>query len=217
MASRAHMFTSVGGEATLTSVQATDTWRISRAIFLIVDRLEYRGKINLSRYHIMKQRSLFAFCIILVLAVFAAAQSRTVTNADLEKYREARLNNEREYRENYERLGLPSPEEIDRRRVQSFKETEELSAKLRAERLESERIDAERQTNERLAASAYTYDRAALEPRYYQPSYFYTYGFPQRRRARTGYAQPGYFAGGQFWPTGPTTKPRPMFRVRRSR
>lgn len=166
----------------------------------------------------MKQRSLFAFCIILLLAGFAAAQSRTVTNADLEKYREARLNNEREYRENYERLGLPSPEEIDRRREQSSRVTQELSSKLRAERLESERIDAQRQTNERLALSSYGFGHTRVTHESYQLPYYYSYGIPTRRRSRSGYTQPGYFAGGQFWPTGPSTKPRPMFiRVRTPR
>lgn len=163
----------------------------------------------------MKQRSLSAFCIILFLSCFAGAQSKTVTNADLEKYREARLNNEREYRENYERLGLPSPEEIDRRREESFRATQELSSKLRAERLESERIDAQRQTNDRLALSSYGYGHTRVIQESYQLPYFYSYGFPTRHRSHTGYTQPGYFAGGQFWPTGPSTKPRPMFvRVR---
>lgn len=165
----------------------------------------------------MRRRSLFAFCVVLVSTGFAAAQSKTITNADLEEYRQERLKNEREYRDNYKRLGLPSPEEIDRRRGQSFREMQELSSKLRSERLESERIDAERQAYERVTAASYQRDYDALERRYYEPPYFYSYGFPQRLRSRERYTQPGYFAGGQFWPTGPRTKPRPMFRVKRGR
>src|SRR5687768_3991702 len=92
----------------------------------------------------MKRRSLFIFCLILVSAGFALSQ-QTVTNAQLEKYRQQRLNAERDYRENYERLGLSSPEELDRRREESRAQTEELSAKLRAERLERERIQAQRE------------------------------------------------------------------------
>ncbi len=45
-------------------------------------------------------------------AISSMAQNKTVTNADLEKYRQARLAAEREYRENYERLGMPSPTEL---------------------------------------------------------------------------------------------------------
>ncbi len=159
----------------------------------------------------MKQRSLFIFCLIVGLAGFADSQTKAVTNSDLEKYRQERLKGEREYRENYARLGLPSPEELERRREQSRIEAAQLSAKLRAERLERERIEAERQTYERRAASEHTYDWAAPAPRYYEPPYFYSYFYPQRRRLRTAFTQPGYFAGGQFWPTGPRTKPRPMF------
>lgn len=162
----------------------------------------------------MKQGSLFIFCLIFGMTGFVAAQTKTVTNATLEKYRQERLKAEREYRENHARLGLPSPEEIDRRRQQSFKETEELSAKLRDERLERERIEADRLTRERLAASDYAYNQNVPAPRYYEPPYFYSYFYPQRRRLRTPFTQQGYVGGGQFWPTGPRTRPRPMFRFR---
>jgi hypothetical protein len=164
----------------------------------------------------MKQRSLLVFCIILGIAGFAAGQTRTMTNADLEKYRQERLKAEKDYRDNYARLGRPSPEELDRRREQSFKETQEMSAKLRALRLESERIDAERQANELRAASSYSnqfqnYDSGQL---YYDYPFFWSYGdsFGGRGRFRNRhpYQQQGYYAGGQFWPTGPATRPRPM-------
>src|SRR5688500_3292555 len=101
----------------------------------------------------MKQRTLFAFCVILGCSGFVTGQSRTVTNADLEKYRQERLKNERDYLESYKSLGLPAPEELERRREQSRLENIELSARLRTERLERERIDAERAASEWRSAS----------------------------------------------------------------
>src|SRR6188768_164831 len=91
----------------------------------------------------MTQRSLLIFCLILGVAGIAAAQ--TVTNMDLDKYRQERLSAERDYQNNYERMGFPSPAELEKQRVENRVETEKLSAKLRAERLEQERLDAYRQ------------------------------------------------------------------------
>ena len=166
----------------------------------------------------MKQRSLFVFCLIFGMAGFAAAQGRSVTNADLDKYKQDRLKAEREYRENYAKLGLPSPEELERRREQSRAETEQLSAKLRAARLERERIEAEREANAAFAASYYRSIQTVQEPQYSEPSYFWSFGQTYGRRyrfpRRTQYQQPGHFAGGQFWPTGPRTRPRPLIRIR---
>ena len=62
----------------------------------------------------MKKRLLFVLCSIFVAANLTAAQTKTVTNSDLEKYRQKRLQAERDYRENYAKLGFPSPEELER-------------------------------------------------------------------------------------------------------
>jgi hypothetical protein len=161
----------------------------------------------------MKQRTFFAFWVILGCMGFAAGQSKTVTNADLEKYRQERLKNERDYLENYKALGLASPEELERRREQSRLETMELSARLRAERLERERNDAEQAAVERPTLPVRYY----APPRVYgQVGFFYGSYYPfSRGRFPRGfqgpYVQPGYFAGGTFIPTGPSTRPRPMF------
>jgi hypothetical protein len=164
----------------------------------------------------MKQRSLFIFCLILVSAVFASAQ--TVTNTQLEKYRTQRLNAEREYRENYARLGLPSPEELDRRREESRIQTEELSAKLRAERLERERIEAYRQA-ELIRQAQYNRQLLAEQQAFsYADPGFVSYGgygfgsfggfhFNRRHRRFRHNVQSGYYGGGMFWPTG-TVRPR---------
>ena len=166
----------------------------------------------------MEQRSFFIFCLILVSVV--GVMSQTVTNAQLEKYRQERLSAERDYRENYARLGLPSPEELDRRREESLKQTEELSAKLRAERLERERIEAYREAE---VARAIQYNRQLQTEQlgliYADYPGFISYGGygglgyglggirGRHRRGFRHHAQSGYYGGGQFWPTG-TVRPR---------
>ena len=88
--------------------------------------------------------------VVLSLTAAGAAQvnnhrpSRSVTNTDLDRFKQKRLAAERDYRENYAQMGFPSPEELDRQNQESQAEREELSAKLRQERLERERILAER-------------------------------------------------------------------------
>ena len=155
----------------------------------------------------MKIRFLFLVFIILAGAMSAWAQSRTITNAGLESYRQQRLDNEKYYRENYERLGLPSPEEIDRRNEDSAKELAELSNKLRTEELERERIASQRVT-------------LFHQPSIYRPTIVVDntiYGYHWRNRGyhwgpgRSQYVQPGYFAGGAFWPTGSATPSQPMW------
>jgi cell division protein FtsL len=184
----------------------------------------------------MKQRSLFIFCLILVSAVCVVSQ--TVTNTDLAKYREQRLAAERDYRDNYVRLGMPSPAEIERKREESRIATEQLSAKLRSERLERERIEAYREA-ELIRAAQYNRQLRAEQQAFYSanPGYFVSYGaygglgynsfgnfgigfgnFRPRhfRRPFRHYQQTGYYGGGQFWPTG-TVRPQaaPMLIQRR--
>src|SRR5690606_42044797 len=83
-----------------------------------------------------------------ILTSTAAAQS-TVTNADLEKYRQKRLAAERELREDYERLGFPSPEELEAKRVADAKEREALAARLARERIAREQAAAQLRANDR--------------------------------------------------------------------
>ncbi len=165
----------------------------------------------------MKIRVLFLVFIIITAAGAVFAQSKTVTNDDLSKYKQERVKAEAELRNNYAKLGFPSPEERARREAQSTKDTVELSARLRNERLERERIHAQNAANAQYSAAV----RRAIQPQntveYYAPSDFggYYYGGGRARLiGRVGYQQPGYFAGGQFWPTGPATKPRPIWKPR---
>jgi hypothetical protein len=119
--------------------------------------------------------------VVLALVIAGEAQvsntraSRTVTNTDLDRFKQTRLAAERDYRENYAQMGFPSPEELDRQNEQSRAEREELSAKLREERLERERISAERARAEaELAAAEGTLIQSATNDGY---SPFYGYGY----------------------------------------
>lgn len=166
----------------------------------------------------MKIRYLFLVLIVSAGTVAIAAQ-RTVTNSDLSRYREERLRAETDLRENYSRLGFASPEVRERLNAESQKEMLELSARLKAERLDQERRDAELRRAAWLADVARR--QAGNEAEYYDNGLAGNYFFNGRRMVRFGsrraYTQPGYFAGGQFWATGPGTPPRPAFNLGRHR
>lgn len=158
----------------------------------------------------MRSRIIFLVCFLFALTASAAAQVRSVTNTSLESYKQERLKNEREYLENYERLGMPSPEELEKRNAESSKKLAVLADKLRAEEIERERIAAQRVTSMRQISTYRSpvvvgvYDNAIYS--YYWRNRRY-YGLPRSPQN----VQPGYFAGGQFWPTGSRTPLRPMF------
>jgi hypothetical protein len=171
----------------------------------------------------MTMRTLYVFCLIIGVAFTVAAQTRArnVTNADLERYRSARVNAERDLRENYARLGFASPEEMERRREKNRQETLELAQRLRSERLEEERLNAHQNTVTRVA---YVPAQVSVGGGFYgTPFLTTTWGMPwwdarhHRRHGRlfrVPFQQSGYFAGGQFWPTGGATVPRPLINIR---
>ncbi len=139
----------------------------------------------------MKKRIVFLICFSLAAVGLAAAQGRTVTNADLEKYAQERIKAERNLRENYAKLGFASPEERARRNAADAKEREELSARLRQERLERERAAAE---VEQLRVQQARYDAYIRSLAYgsqqqdYYPGYA-IYGYGRNRGVRLGYGQ----------------------------
>lgn len=163
----------------------------------------------------MTKKLSFIFCLTAFAATATAAQTKVVTNADLAKYKTERLNAERELRENYARLGFVSPEEMARRNAESREQMFDLSAKLRRERLEREARRAEEQQKiTPLVVPVYQTPQTAetlIVNGYWYPRYNWRRPFPWR------YQQPGYFAGGQFWPTGPRTPSAPMFAPKRNR
>lgn len=158
----------------------------------------------------MIQKLLFVFCFVLLTVAVSVAQSRSVSNLDLEKYRQQRITAEAELRENYAKLGFSSPEEMQRRDEKSRAETEALAAKLRAERLERERVDAQREDAARLAAY-YRYRESDAPGVDASAVFFWQNGQRYRRPARRIQFRNGYFAGGQFWATGPRTRPQPLW------
>lgn len=88
-----------------------------------------------------------AFSIALVLSMFAGVSvyaQRTITNADLEPYKQQRLSAERDYRVNYEKMGFPSPEELKRQLDKDRNETFALAERLTQDRMEADRIAIER-------------------------------------------------------------------------
>jgi hypothetical protein len=151
-------------------------------------------------------------CVFFSLAVAGFSQQtarRTVTNSDLERFSQKRLEADREYRETYAAKGLPSPEQIQAQRDARVKEQLELAAKL-------EGADLER---ERLALAA----MSLQPPQVNSPDYGYwgygyggfAGGFGNRFHGRGfGINQRYYAAGGVVWPAPLTTggtRMRPMF------
>lgn len=95
----------------------------------------------------MKERILLVLSLILAAASFSFAQTsarKTVTNADLEKFRQKRLQAEADYRANYEKLGMPSPEELEEREAQQRQRRAEFSQQAEMERAENENYILER-------------------------------------------------------------------------
>jgi hypothetical protein len=167
----------------------------------------------------MMKLGILAICILTTAAVSAFAQTRTITNFELERYRTQRVQAEKDLNENYKELGFSSPEERAKRLDAWKKESQELS-----DRLEQER--AARENAEALA------EQAASQQQYYPPVqsvygrqdgntvYWYENGFdPFNNRIRprvTTQLPPGYFAGGAFWPSSPSTRPRPILAIPRT-
>jgi hypothetical protein len=85
----------------------------------------------------MKHLILLIICV-LIAANSVFAQRKNITNASLEKYRQERLKNEADYRANYKKLGLPSPEELAEREVEEQKKLDEYTANAKIRRQQTE-------------------------------------------------------------------------------
>ncbi len=139
----------------------------------------------------MKKRLLFILCLSLLTITSAAAQTKTVTNADLEKFRQKRVQAETEYRKNYEKLGFPSPEEQAREREQSRFEAEETIARRREQRMENEgdfSAQAAGLRREIAAVEAQISYVASLFPVNQSPTSYYTGGVAPFGYSRYGRA-----------------------------
>ena len=83
----------------------------------------------------MRSRSFFVLVSILAFAGIGAAQ-RQVTNADLETYRDQRIRAQAELRQDYARLGFPSPAELERREKERNRHIDQLANTLRQQSLD---------------------------------------------------------------------------------
>ncbi len=112
--------------------------------------------------------------LVVILSGAAFAQSKTVTNADLEKYRVQRLAAEKDLNENYEELGFPSPEELERQEQKSRSEYAALARRLREEEARQPQNDSF-VTYYQTAPTAYPYPNPSFVDYggRYAPSYLY--------------------------------------------
>ncbi len=159
----------------------------------------------------MKIRLLFILTLISVTAFSAAAQQRrTLTNENLEKYRQKRVAAERDLRENYERLGFPSPEELERQIEESRQARAELADRLRTENLERERLGLERErlNLDRQIAESEAQQRSAYQSfsnnSFYEGAndFFLNYGYAPIGSGfpNYGFGDYGYGFGGYGFP-----------------
>ena len=85
----------------------------------------------------MKKFAIVILSLAAASTAFAQA-TRTVTNADLEKFRQQRVENERKLKERYAEMGFPSPEVIERQNRERREAMERYSDELRQRRLMAE-------------------------------------------------------------------------------
>lgn len=143
------------------------------------------------------RRSIFVLCLLTLFSGFALGQAKTVTNADLEKFRQKREAGERSLRAHYAKQGL-TPADVAKREAADAEAREALSARLRADRLERERLEQERMEREMAPPQVNVYvpqqerngtGYFGYENQYnpYFPSYpnYYPYGYPRNRRYET--------------------------------
>lgn len=105
----------------------------------------------------MRNKILLILGLIFLASSIVAAQKarKTITNFDLEKYRVQREKAEADYLENYEKRGMPSPEELQKREEVNSIKREELSRRLAVERQQAEQTKLQMQIAEQNARINY--------------------------------------------------------------
>lgn len=166
------------------------------------------------------------FGLVFSLATVGIGQTRTITNATLDKFAQKRLAAERDYRDNYERMGFPSPEELERQREEDMRARLELADQLRTARLEEQRIELERRSLDIEAArlDAEIEASRAVEESIgiggFYSSGFFSGGFGGFGRGRFGFHRDRFFprVGGYratpfgIIPTPPPPRPQRVLR-----
>ena len=139
------------------------------------------------------KRAGWGFFFMLAMVTFGVAQVPTIDNFTLEKYQKQRVAAQRDYEQNYARMGFPSPEELDRQREADMNARLQLADQLRQARLEQQRIDIQSRGLDIQAASIEN-EREAREAQYANnygseaAAYGGGYGYG------SGYG--GYYSGG---------------------
>ncbi|QQS41294.1 MAG: hypothetical protein IPM63_18350 [Acidobacteriota bacterium] len=141
---------------------------------------------------------------LLCLAAAVSGQTKTVTNADLEKYREKRVAAEKDLRENYEELGFASPEE----RAQRIEEYRRQKAELVDELRERDRVVVVQDDDLYQGPQVmFPYPNpnfvdygGRIAPSYFYYRFYYPYGNKRYNRYPRGYTRYGRdtFRPGQF-------------------
>jgi hypothetical protein len=159
------------------------------------------------------------FCVLFSFSAVASAQTtrRTVTNFDLEKYRDQRLAAEREYRETYAQRGMLSPDEIKAASNARIQQTLDLAARMSAEELEQQRIALEAQAQQ-IQIEEMRSQQSAPPAYYPYDNSIWGYGaFSDfgggRFRGRNNRVRtiPDYYVGGgNVWPGRLGTRPQPL-------
>lgn len=91
----------------------------------------------------MKLLKTLMLVLVVGAAVFAQnAPPRVVTSADLAKYKHAREKADEDYRNNYARRGMPSPEELEKRQVERQQQLDESTEQAEKERRQAEYMRA---------------------------------------------------------------------------
>ena len=117
----------------------------------------------------------FAIVILSMTATLSAfAQTKTVTNQDLEKFRQQRIAADRDLKEKYAEMGTTA-EEVEKRRQQKRAEMEQYSDQLRKERIEMEIAKRANELNSQIdalnAQMAYLNNQGFYYPGVYAFSY----------------------------------------------
>lgn len=129
------------------------------------------------------------FLLVLISVFAAGAQTRTVTNSDLEKFRQEREKAEADYRANYAKRGMPSPEELAKINEQKRRDRDQFAAELRSRResAESEIVYRARLIRSQLASvnSQIGYllgirGSSFSQPRTYWSYVYQNYGYQRR-------------------------------------
>lgn len=148
----------------------------------------------------MVRRSIFVLCFVMLLSGLVAAQAKTVTNADLEKFRQKREAGEKNLKAYYAKRGLTEAD-VARQEAADAKAREELSARLRSERLEREWLEQERMEREAAPPQVNVYvpqqqqrndagyvfnESPYYNSPYYNSPYYFPNRYPRNRRYETG-------------------------------